>query len=1180
MRKFGTRRRMLGLLPGLLLLCFVQARSQNIYAYAGNRTPAGEGSPGHAGKPGDGIPKQTLFTVLKALNETRSVYFLFSEKSFGSILVTPPGTPGKDEVPLEMILSQILSNTGLKYTKINDRTFVILSDKSSTASHDGVPGQILGDAMGNPPETVTATGVADIIAGKVIDKEGRVLAGVTVTVKGTRKGASSDAGGVFTIDAKKGDILVFSIVGYKTREMAVGSEAAMNIVLETANAEMTEVVVTALGIKKQARSVGYSTTEVDGSLLTQSRETNVGNALTGQVAGVSVAENATGPYGSSRVLIRGNASLSGNNQPLYVIDGIPYDNSNQGSAGQWGGADLGDGLSNINPDDIENIQVLKGVAASALYGYRGGNGAILITTKSGTKSHGIGVEVNNNLTANSVIDDRDYQYVYGQGSLGIKPTSAVAAQASPYYSWGAKLDGSPAVNFLGDTYAYSPAKNNFKNFFNTGVTNQSSVAMFGGNDKGHFRLGLSDLALGTVVPNSNMKQQGVNFNSNYNISPKLQMTLTANYIFEQVKNRASFSDAPGNVLAAPLYLANTFDIRLLKNHTVNPDGTEFLPGIDPYFENPYYIAYDYQNATSRNRFTGGLTLKYNILDWLYLQGQVTRDGYIFDVTNITPSGVEYTRSDGIHGGNLTQYEVNYHELNSNFMVGVNKKFGQDFAFNANVGGNQQDNVNQIYGIGAVPGSGNNAAGPFVIAGFYSPNNISTKPFGLDYSHIRVNSLYGSADIGYKNFLFLTATAREDWFSTLAIKSDNILYPSFSGSFVFSDAFRLPSWISFGKLRASYGRSSNGTAAYQNLLTYGLQGYTVSGQPVGYVATGGLIPNANLQPVRIAEKEAGANLQFLQNRVGIDVAVYEKETTLDIVDVTVSPTSGYNTNVENIGQIRNRGVELLLTGTPVKTRDFSWDVSFNFAVNNNKVLDLGGVPSIVIGGAFPRWGSEVSVSNVVGMPYGQIMGYAYKKNIKGQTLFNSIGEPEQSDAVVPLGSSVYKQTGGFRNQFRYRNFTLAALLDFKYGAKIYSGTNLLLYYYGLQKTTLQGREGGFVGKGVNDAGGVNTVNISSQQYFQDISASGTDHIAQEFVYDASFIKLRSVTLGYSLPAKMLANGFVKGLTVSLVGRNLATLMKHTPNIDPESSLNNTNGQGLELSGYPAVRSMGVNVNLKF
>ena len=1020
------------------------------------------------------------------------------------------------------------------------------------------------------------------ITGTITDASGKPLAGASVLVKGAKKGVSTDLNGNFTINAKSGDVLIVSIIGYKTTEVAVGSQTAISVSLEPFNAAMTEVVVTALGIKKQARALGYSTTEIAGSELTQSRELNIGDALTGQVAGVSVAGLATGPYGSSRVTIRGNASISQNNQPLYVIDGVPFDNSNQGSAGQWGGTDLGDGLSNVNPDDIESVQVLKGVAASALYGYRGGNGAILITTKSGSKNKGVGVEVNDNVTANKVIDYRDYQYKYGQGLLGVKPTTQGAALQSPYDSWGAPVDGSPAVNFLGDTYAYSPYKKTFQNFYKTGVTNQGSIALTGSNDKGHFRLGISDLYLGAVIPNSNMKQQIINFNSTYNITQKLQMTLTANYIFEDVKNRANYSDAPGNVIASTLYLANTFDIRWMKNHTVNPNGTELLPGADTYFENPYYLAYDYQNTTSRNRLTGALTLKYNLLDWLYIQGQVQRDGYTFDVFQVTPSGVEYTRSDGIHGGNLTQYEENFREINGNFMLGVNKKFGDHFTLNANAGGNEQDDVTQYYGVGAVPGSNNGAAGPFQIPGFYSANNIATKPFGLDYSHLRVNSLYASADIGFNNYLFLTGTARTDWFSTLNYATDHHTYPSVSASFVFSDAVKLPWWMTFGKIRASYAGGSNGTSAYQNLLTYGLQGYTVSNQPVGYVAGGGVIPNANLEPVKIEEKEVGANVQFFNNRVGFDVALYDKQTTKDILQVTASPTSGYNSAIENIGKISNKGIEILLTGTPIKTRNFSWDVSFNFAQNNSKVLYLGGDSSIVVGGAVPRWGSEVAVDEILGHPYDEIVGYGYTKDSKGQRVFKN-GEPLATPNVVPLGSSIYKQTGGFTNTFTYKAFSLQVLIDFKYGAKIYSGTNLLLDYYGLQKNTLAGRgtgNGTFIAKGDDAAGGPNTTAIGVQQYWVDISAGGANHIAEEFVYDASFIKLRSAHLTYTIPAKTFQGTPIKGINISAVGRNLWTIMKHTPNIDPESGLNNTNGQGLELSGFPALRSYGVNVNVKF
>lgn len=1167
MRKSCFGRRMFGGLMGVL--CFVSVRSQNTYAYTDrNKQPVQQKSLETKLGTDENPPKQTLFNVLKELNKTRGVYFLFSEQSLGDKMVNPLED---NNASVEKTLDQLLKNTGLKFKKVNDKTFVILSEKNAAENNLNPSGLMPAFSTDEPEETKNSV-TADPITGKVTTADGKPISGVSITIKGSKKGVSTDVGGVFVIEARKGDVLVLSSIGYQTKELRIGDGTVLSVILTPGNQQLTEVVVTALGIKKQSKSLGYSTTEVDGSKFTSSREANIGNALTGQVAGVSVAGVATGPSGSSRVLIRGNGSLSGQNQPLYVIDGVPYDNTNQGYAGKWGGADFGDGLSNLNPDDIESIQVLKGVAASALYGYRGGNGAILITTKSGTKSRGLGVEVNNNLTANSIIDERDYQYTYGQGVQGVKPVTAGAAANAEYYSWGAKMDGSPATNFLGNSYAYSPAKDNFKHFYNTGVVNQASVALTGSNDQGHFRLGLSDLYNGTVIPNSNMQQQGVNFNSGYNITPGLQLNLTANYIFEQVKNRVSFSDAPGNVVASNLYLANTFDVRWLKPAT-QANGNELLPGPDTYFNNPYFVAEKFQNSTSRQRFTGGVSLKYNVLDWLFVQAGVTRDGYIFDLKNIVPNGTGYAP-----GGQITVSTVNYHELNGNFLLGVNKKIGSDFTINASLGGNSQDNVNSSSGVAG--------AGPFIIPYFYSLNNVSTRPYAVGYQHYRVNSFYGTADFGYKNYLFLNVTARNDWFSTLNPQSNHYLYPSASASFVFSDAFKLPDWISFGKLRASYARGSNGTSPYLNSLTYGFLGYTIDGQAQSYVVQN-VIPNKLLSPVKIAEKEVGLSMQFLNNRLGFDAAWYDKNTTADIVNVTVSPTTGYNANVENIGEIRNRGLELLLTATPVKMHNFSWNVSFNIAQNNSKVLRLGpDGQSIVIAGAFPRWGNGVNVSNVVGLPYGQIMGYGYKRDAHGNKIFSDgvastlpAGEPLPTDDLIPLGSGVYKQTGGFSNDFHYKDFSLAVLIDFKYGAKIYSGTNLLLYNYGLQKTTLQGREGGYVGKGVLPDGHPNTTAVNAQTYFQDLSVLG-DQIAEEFIYDASFIKLRSVSLAYSLPHSILKSGFIKGVNISLVARNLATLMKHTPNIDPESNLNNTNGQGLELSGYPAVRSMGINVNLKF
>lgn len=910
------------------------------------------------------------------------------------------------------------------------------------------------------------------ITGVVKDSENKPLASATVTVRGKTISTVTSNDGSFSLSVPTGaiELEVSCFVGYTTAVVPVSAtQTSVTATLTVSTESLNEVVVTALGIKKQKRSIGYSTTDVDGSKLVNSRVTNLGDGLTGLVAGVNVAGVATGPSGSSRVTIRGNSSLGGNNQPLYVVDGIPYDNSNQGSAGQWGGADFGDGLSNINPDDIENIQVLKGVAASALYGYRGGNGAILITTKSGSRSRGVDVTVNNNFTTNKVIDLRDnYQWVYGQGLQGLKPGNQAAALDAPYDGWGAKMDGSSAVNFLGDTYSYLPAKDNFKNFFETGLSNQASVSVSGSSDKVNYRLGISDLHMKTVIPNSNMQQQGINLNTTYHVTRKLDATATVNYIIENVKNRASFSDAPGNVIAGPLYLAPSFDIRWLKPR-VKDDGSELLPGSDIYFNNPYFVAYNFQNKTNRNRLTSGLTLKYDFTDWLSLQGQVSRDGYTYDVRNITPTGTGYNA-----GGNITQYTTNYHETNANWMLNFNKKFGE-FSVHANAGGNIQDDIWSQSGVFG--------AAPFNVPYFYDVSNVTNRPFSYSYSHMRVNSVYGSADVGYKNYLFLTATARNDWYSTLNPKTNSYLYPSVSASFVFTDAFKLPDFVTFGKLRASYAISSNGTDPYRNLLTYGLQGFSIGGQPIGAINQSD-IPNAFLKPVKIQEQEFGLTMDFLSSRVGFDLAVYNKRTSDDILGVTISPTSGYNGNVVNIGKLKNVGVELLLHGTPISTADFSWQSTLNLALNNNKVMQLAPPDNnpIVIAGAFPRWGNGVNLQNIVGYPYSQIVGYAYKRDANGNKIFDANGEPIPTD-LQPLGSGVYKTTGGFNNDLRYKDFTLSFLFDFKYGAKIYSQTNLLLYEYGLHKATLEGREGGVIGKGVTEDGKTNTKSVNAQIYLQ-------------------------------------------------------------------------------------------------
>lgn len=1023
---------------------------------------------------------------------------------------------------------------------------------------------------------VNATQQDGTCKGVVKDKTGEAIIGASVVVKGTTNGVITDLDGNFTLsNVPDGSVIQISYVGYTPQELKYTGKP-LNILLQEDTQTLDEVVVTALGIKRQKRSLGYSTTTVGGEDFTQARDINVGNALSGKIAGVTVSGNATGAGGSSRIVIRGNASLTGNNQPLYVIDGVPFDNSNLGSAGTWGGTDMGDGLSNISPDDIADIQVLKGAAASALYGYRGGNGAILITTKTGQKGKPVSVEFNNNLTFNMIYDYRDFQEVYGQGTNGQRPMSVDAAKASETSSWGEIMDGGKAINFLGNEYAYSPI-NNWPNFYRTGINDATSLSVSGASDKVTYRFGISNMYDKSILPNSNINQQGINMNTTYDITSKLHLMVNANYVFEKFQGRAGLSDGNGNTNASLLYHANSFDIRWMERQTPDSDwgstadGKELISGTNVYFNNPYWLQYRKTNNTSKNRLTGGITLKYDIFDWLYVQGAVTRDGYNLEHKMVQPVGAAADAA-----GFMTEYSKNYSEMNLNYLVGFNKTFGK-WNVGATIGGNRQRNITKQYIA--------DGARPFLVPGFPSINNVGNRPFTKNYKEYQVNSVYATADLGFKNQVFLNLTGRNDWFSTLDPKNNHYFYPSIGLSWVFSDTFKTPDWFTFGKVRASYASASNGTEAYQNYLTYKLNDYKINGQSNATV-NNEVIPNANLKPVRISEWEVGLNLSFLDNRLSLDAAYYMKNTKDDIAKVTTSGASGFTSAIMNVGEIQNSGIEVMVNAVPVKTKSFMWNTTFNIAYNSSEVKYLGeGVNSLSIDGASARSGN-VTVRNIVGMPYGELVGYKYKRADDGQIVYKD-GIAQHSDDLENLGSGVYKVTGGWRNELSYKNFTLAFLIDFKAGAKLFSGTNYSLYSNGLHKNTLIGRgahgNGSIVGNGVmfDEASQKyvpNTIAVTAQEYWKGIV---NNNIGEEFTYNASFIKLRELSFGYSFPQSLLSKQkMVKGLTISLVGRNLWTILKHTDNIDPESAYNSSNGQGLELNGYPSTRNIGFNLNVKF
>lgn len=1092
--------------------------------------------------------KHTLFNVLKDLNKQKGVYFLFSDPSLGD---KPVNAVLNMQAAVDKILDQVLKNTGLKYKKVSDNTFVILNTKEPSKKATQ-PAAVNFDNVPVDQHSLSKAAY-DVITGRVTTAEGAPIAGATVSVKGTRRGTSTNANGEFSIDAKQGEVLVISSVGYATQEVAVGSDARINLTLALEDKSMSEIVVTALGIRKEAKRLGYAVTKVDGESLTKARELNVANGLVGRVAGVNISSVAGGPGSSTNIVIRGVNSFTGAS-PLFVINGVPMDNSPRGSAGMWGGADLGDGISNINPDDIEEMSVLKGSTASALYGSRAANGVILITTKSGKNRKGLGVEFNSNLVVDDIIDHTEYQYDYGQGLQGLKPGSQAAAYTSGANSWGAKIDNSNVVQFDGVSRPYSAQKNNIKNFYRTGHTITNTIAFSGGNENGNFRLSASNLLNESVVPNSGMRRNTFNLNLNSKLAKKLSLATVVNYIIEKSKNRPNLSDSPGNSNFGIAFLPTTLDQAILKPGYKNDAEINFSDNI--FVTNPWFAANAFINDLTRNRVIAMASLKYDFTDWLSLQGRIGQDFYNDRTTNVTPTGTAYLAK-----GNITENSARFTELNADFLLTGRRKLTTDIDVDVSVGGNLMRSKLEIH---------NSTGDQFNVPFLYALQNANNRNTRYDLIRREVQSFYYTAEFGYKNMLFLNTTGREDWFSTLPEENNHLFYPSVSASFIFSEVLKT-SWLNYGKLRLAWANTSGQAPPYATKLYYSIDG-SVNGFPIG-INTQTNVPNALLEPFRMRETEAGIELKTLNSRLGLDIAWFNRKTIKEVIAVPASPTSGYQGATINIGDLENKGIELLLTGTPVKTSNITWTSSFNITKLNNKVLKLSdGQPSYQMGESRSR---NAFVQHVVGKPASQIMAFDYKRDGAGNIVFDASGRPQQG-LLVPMGSGFHDVFGGWNNEVRVGNFNFGVLVDFKSGGKIFSATNYYATIFGLHQMTLQGRETGIVGEGVNEGGGKNAVREDAWDYYGALA----NNVSSTFVYDASFIKLRQVVIGYNLPSRLFRRIGAQGANISLVGRNLAILSKNTPNIDPESNYNNTVAQGLELAGVPPFRSFGLNLNVKF
>ena len=1107
-----------------------------------------------------------LIDLLYQIKKFYNADILFEETLMTGITV-PAGVFDKN-VSLEKNIETLLKSTDLVIRKVKKNSYVILKKKTEVSALIS-PNAIESTAKSNLIENKQVAAHAEIsVKGIVHDNTGAPLPGVNVLVKGTVNGTNTDGKGAFEISVPSAEsILVFSSIGFERQEVTVGSQSVFNISMAAEIQSLNEVVVTALGIKKEKRALGYAISELKGEELTQARSTNIANSLVGKVAGLNISGTATGPGGSTRIVIRGNGSISGNNQPLIIVDGIPINNDNLGSVGiganregSWAGSDRGDGISSLNPDEIESISVLKGATAAALYGSRASNGAILVTTKGGKADKGIGVEVNSNFLAEDLLfkSYKDYQYEYGLGNNNLKPTTI--PQTATRNSWGAKLDGSQAMSYDGIERPYVAAKDNLRKFYNVGTTFTNSVALTGATEKVTYRLSMNDLNNKGILPHNTLRRNNFALNTNGNLGKNLSFVANVKYIIEKNHNRPRVNDSPGNANFALYVLPTSLDVDVLKQSQFDANGNEKVWSDNQFTQNPYFATEKFQQDDIKKRIITSFEPKYTITDWLYVKGRLGFDNFNYRYKSIEPYGTGYALR-----GSYTNSLREFTETNMELLLGFNKKFGDKFALNGLLGGNKMKQVTKLNEISA-----NNS---FNIPFFYDISNIdpAARTVSEAYVEKRINSTYGSVELAYNNYLFLTATARNDWFSTLAKGKNSIFYPSVGLSFVASEVLQLPAAFNYLKFRGSWAQAGGDTDPYNLSLYYALSGAHL-GSALAQINTN-KVPNANLQPLTSTVSEFGIETKLFQNRVNVDFAYYDRKTTNDIVSATIAETSGYTSALFNVGAIRNRGVELLLGGTILKTKDFSWDASFNLGYNKSKVMSLyNNLQTLRVDQSRP---GATFIHQDIGLPYSQIKGYDFKRDANGNIVYNAQGLAVAGD-LKNFGSGVSPYTLGLNNSFSFKGITMSVLVDGKFGGYIYSGTEALAYRFGLSKETLVGREGGVTGEGVTLTGEPNTAKAPAQTYYSNWYTS----IATPFVHKSDFIKLRQIIFQYSIPTRYLGKLPFKGASVSIVGRNLAVLMKKVPIIDPEATYNNGNAQGLEFAGTPPTRSYGINLNLKF
>ncbi|MEQ8702301.1 MAG: SusC/RagA family TonB-linked outer membrane protein [Phaeodactylibacter sp.] len=1047
------------------------------------------------------------------------------------------------------------------------------------------------------------------VTGTISDQNGDPLLGASILVKGTTTGTITDFDGAYSINVKGDDaVFVVSYTGFETMEVEVGSQTRLPITM-VEGINLQEVVVAALGIERAEKSLGYSVQEVKGAELAETKEVNVVNSLNGKVAGIQIQGAPSSLGGSSRITIRGSNSFLGNNQPLFVVDGIPLDNSNFASNDQmtgFGGAtayDYGNTIQDIDPESIESMTVLKGAAASALYGQRGANGVILITTKdgSGRKGKGIGVEVNSSMTFDQVNNLIPHQQEYGGGAIvdpNVNGGFASLTQDGEEYlypsyskdgSWGPKYDPNrlvrhwdswdPGNSMYKEVRPWVAPNAGYEDFFETGQTLQNSVALSGANDQGNFRLGYTNLSQSGTMPNGELERNSITFNSGYKIHDRVRVELAGNYIRTDAENRNVTGYNNGNPMQAfTQWWQTQLDLDRLSNdvrtdgtqQTWNPRGPQvdgdgnllFFDERPNFFDNPYWVRNNYLQEDTRNRFFGNGQVVVDLAEGLSLSGRVGTDFYQFSLREGIPVQSVETSYYG-------ETERRFQETNMEVKLNYSKDFDR-ISLNLVAGGNRMRQLQRRTSA--------ETNGGLALDGFFNISNSLASPIvSTNEQQWGINSAFGLASIGLDNWLYLDVTARNDWSSTLPSGENSYFYPSVSLSAVISD---LPMFggaigpISFAKLRASYAQVGLDADPYRLRDVFSPQVPNYMGNP--RYAVPNVQNNSNLKPELTSEVEFGLDLRMFNGRFGVDVAYYDRTTEDQIFTVPASAATGYTAQVRNAGEMRNYGVEFQVNIIPVETEDFQWNIRLNALRQYNEVVSLAdGVESIARGNT---WAADLRIAE--GLPYMAIFGQDYVFNEDGERLVDEDGFYQFTDERVFLGSAIADWTGGLQTGFRYKGLFGSVLFDFQKGGAIHSTSLQWSKYSGMHPETVSFngesdiRANGLILPGVKADGTPNDIAVNPLVYHQTYWNRAAPN-----VYEASFVKLRDVRLGYKIPNRLFGKAPFRDVTVSIFGRNLAILTADLPYLDPQIITGAGNDQGLENAQVPSTRSMGVNLSFK-